>query len=783
MEQKLKESEENLKKLKKELEWKVEKRPRELKKSKDTLKKLNKLLEQEVEEMTKKLNETEEKYQTSYEYSKDGISLIDTYNANESRIMDLKNRKSGIEILDVIPWGTHLCLFYEKKEDLFEILIPYFKAGLENNEYCIWVTSEPLNQKDVEIGISKAIPNFEQYLKRKQIEIIPYFDFYLKNNEFDLQRVLDEWIEKLKYALNEGYDGLRVTGNTAWLEKKDWKSFTDYEAEINSVIPFHKMIAICTYALEKCGPFELLDVINNHQFALIRREDKWKYFKSMEQIKAEQKLRESEEKYRLISENANDLITILNQKFEHEYINEETYLKILGYSNDDMLGKTRLDLIHPDDLKQGMKALRNGFKYGEGIAELRLKHKDGHYIWIETKGKTFIDSNGETKALTISRDISERKKIEQKLKESEEKYRNILDNIQEGYLEVDLKGNYTFVNDYHCYFFGISKDDTIGKNYAEFVDKKHKKILFEIFNKVYRREVPSARFEIEAIRYDGENRIYEGTCNLKLDYNGRRIGFYSLTRDITERKEAEKLMIEELNKLTELDRMRREFISRASHELKTPLTSIYSATQLLLELYKDQLGKNALELVEMIEKGGYRLKGLVEKLLNFSRIESERFQLYKKMENATEIIRDCISNMAYLANKRNIILNVDLPETFNIELDKLRFEQVVINLLSNAIKNTPPIGDIQISLSKQNGFMVLSVKDSGVGLTKSERGKIFKKFGKIERYGKGLDIIPEGVGLGLFISKEIVENHRGKIFVESKGRNKGANFIVKLPFK
>jgi len=153
------------------------------------------------------------------------------------------------------------------------------------------------------------------------------------------------------------------------------------------------------------------------------------------------------------------------------------------------------------------------------------------------------------------------------------------------------------------------------------------------------------------------------------------------------------------------------------------------------------------------------------------------------MENATEIIRDCISNMAYLANKRNIILNADLPETFNIELDKIRFEEVVINLLSNAIKNTPPIGDIQISLSKQNGFMVLSVKDSGVGLTRSERSKIFKKFGKIERYGKGLDIIPEGSGLGLFISKEIVENHGGKIFVESKGRNKGANFIVKLPIK
>lgn len=112
-----------------------------------------------------------------------------------------------------------------------------------------------------------------------------------------------------------------------------------------------------------------------------------------------------------------------------------------------------------------------------------------------------------------------------------------------------------------------------------------------------------------------------------------------------------------------------------------------------------------------------------------------------------------------------------------------RFRFLLLGYIEGANGAFLMYGDIKISLSKQNEFMVLSVKDSGVGLTRSERNKIFKKFGKIERYGKGLDIIPEGVGLGLFISKEIVENHGGKIFVESKGRNKGANFIVKLPIK
>jgi len=133
---------------------------------------------------------------------------------------------------------------------------------------------------------------------------------------------------------------------------------------------------------------------------------------------AEQKLKESEEKYRLISENANDLIAILNSKFEHEYINEKAYQKILGYSNEDILGKTRHDMIHPADTKQAFKVLKDGFKKGEGTGELRLQHKNGNYIWIETKGRTFKSSDGLLKAITVSRDITERKRSEQLLRET-----------------------------------------------------------------------------------------------------------------------------------------------------------------------------------------------------------------------------------------------------------------------------------------------------------------------------------------------------------------------------
>ena len=109
-------------------------------------------------------------------------------------------------------------------QDLVDVLVPYFIAGLENNEFCMWVTSDPLSKEEAEKAIRKAVPNFDRYLKRGQIEIVPHTEWYLKDGDFNLQRVLNAWIDKLNQALANGYDGIRVTGNTAWLEKNNWRT-------------------------------------------------------------------------------------------------------------------------------------------------------------------------------------------------------------------------------------------------------------------------------------------------------------------------------------------------------------------------------------------------------------------------------------------------------------------------------------------------------------------------------------------------------------------------------
>ena len=168
-----------------------------------------------------------------------------------------------------------MCQFYRRKEGLLELLVPYFRAGLESNEYCMWVTSEPLDEESAREAMRLAMPRSDRYLEKGQMEIIPHDRWYLRNGVFDLQMVLHGWIDKLNHALEEGYDGLRVSGNTSWLESKDWESFSEYEAVVNDGIGDCRMIAICSYRLDEFLVPKLIGVLDNHQGALFRRPHEW----------------------------------------------------------------------------------------------------------------------------------------------------------------------------------------------------------------------------------------------------------------------------------------------------------------------------------------------------------------------------------------------------------------------------------------------------------------------------------------------------------------------------
>ncbi|RJR50327.1 MAG: hypothetical protein C4576_05760 [Desulfobacteraceae bacterium] len=185
-------------------------------------------------------------------------------------------RNSGIALVGDIPWGSHFCQFYKTKKDLLDILIPYFRAGLENRELCVLVTSDFFGTEETLAALKKGVPGFSEYQAKKQFEIFPYTDWYLKGGKFDLRRTLDMWMEKHDEALARGFDGMRVSGNSHWIgHRKDWDDFACYEAEINDVICGTKLLVLCTYSLKKCGVVEIMDVIKNHEFALAMNQGVW----------------------------------------------------------------------------------------------------------------------------------------------------------------------------------------------------------------------------------------------------------------------------------------------------------------------------------------------------------------------------------------------------------------------------------------------------------------------------------------------------------------------------
>lgn len=184
-------------------------------------------------------------------------------------------RNTGVDVIGDMPWGTHFCMFYDTKVDLLETAVPYCRAGLQSEEFCLWVVAPPVTEEDALQALQQAVPDFTRHLLGNSIEIVAARDWYLQDGTFDLKKVIAGWNEKLARASAKGYAGVRVTGDTAWLEKKHWNDFCEYEDALNGSIANQRLSVLCTYPLAACGAVEILDVVGTHQFAVTRRRGSW----------------------------------------------------------------------------------------------------------------------------------------------------------------------------------------------------------------------------------------------------------------------------------------------------------------------------------------------------------------------------------------------------------------------------------------------------------------------------------------------------------------------------
>jgi DNA-binding CsgD family transcriptional regulator len=200
-----------------------------------------------------------------------------------------------------MPWGTHICIFYETKEDLLDTNASYFKAGLENNEFCVWAFADPVTEENAKNSLRRVVADFDRRLAAGQIEVLPGYEWYLKGDQFDLKRITGGWSDKLRGALSNGYDGMRVSGNAFWMETNHWKEFCEYEHELDESLVGQKMIAMCTYSLRASRAVDLLDVTRAHQFSVARRNGQWEFLETPELKQAKREIEKLHDAMDLLS--------------------------------------------------------------------------------------------------------------------------------------------------------------------------------------------------------------------------------------------------------------------------------------------------------------------------------------------------------------------------------------------------------------------------------------------------------------------------------------------------
>ncbi|AWI04263.1 hypothetical protein B9W14_07035 [Clostridium drakei] len=190
-------------------------------------------------------------------------------------------RESGIKGLGKISWSTHMCMFYLSRDDFSDILVNYIKAGLENDELCIWVYSGI--DKNVIIKIlKKSINNIEQYIMKHQLLLIPYIDWYINDDNFHRKKVTNRWLKYIELAKTKGFVGVKAIGDIGWIDKNLWFNFSDCETHLNNIIDNFPFTIICLYNLLKCTSFQIADVIRNHKYTLIKSESEWSVLKNSE---------------------------------------------------------------------------------------------------------------------------------------------------------------------------------------------------------------------------------------------------------------------------------------------------------------------------------------------------------------------------------------------------------------------------------------------------------------------------------------------------------------------
>jgi len=571
--------------------------------------------------------------------------------------------------------------------------------------------------------------------------------------------------------------------NSAEQSKGLFKKLDAFSTRINEILTQRE---ICTN--------ELLETVDNHFLErdyipiYINNEYRghlWKYTDVTQRIQSKTLLEQSEERNRLIMNSALNAIINIDTKGKITFWNSQAE-NIFGWKRNEVIGKLLSETIIPNQHKSGHD---NGMKHylntGEGPAlnkqlELPAINKQGIEFPVEISIIP-IKQNDELFFCSFIQDISKRKTAEDNLKFQEEKYRNIIANMNLGLIEVDNDEIIQFANQSFANVSGYELDEIIGKNPASLFTQGDN---YELLKKQIelRKQGISNMYELLVKNKRGELRWWTISAAPNYDDKGKLIGSIGIHLDITEQKQLEIDLEREKVKAEEASKAKEAFLANMSHEIRTPLNAIIG---FLRELNKQELTDLQKEYIENSSIASKHLLSIINNILDISKIEAGEMSLEKEDFILENSINNVITVLHPKANQKGIklISNCNSSISKVLKGDALRIEQILFNLVGNSLKFTQK-GEISINCKLINDYpnyqdISISISDTGIGMDKEFMNSIFRKFSQ-----EDLEVTRKfgGTGLGMAITKELVQLMKGRIEIESE-KNVGTTIHIFLNFK
>ncbi|MFC2154512.1 PAS domain S-box protein [Candidatus Altiarchaeota archaeon] len=485
-----------------------------------------------------------------------------------------------------------------------------------------------------------------------------------------------------------------------------------------------------------------------------------------ERKRAEKALRESEERYSTLVEEGHDGIVIIQDGL-FRFVNKK-FARMIGYKKKELVGKKFESILAHDQRKEVLRRYKKRIsgKKVPRIYEAKLLTKKREEFPIELNAGTIVYDN-KLSDLVFIRNISKRKKAEEALRESEEHYRALVEASPDAIFVFNPGGKLIYASPSCKAVTGYAPKDFLkSKNILErWIFPEDYENLMHTFQKSLKGKA-ERNFEFRA-KKKGESDIWVSSSWEPI-YGASEdlVGVLVIQRDITDRKMAEELCMLQIEELKKIDKMKDEFLSIASHELKTPLIPIEGYLELLAEGRFGHLTKKQIQIIEKIRGKEAQLKLLINDLLDLNKLQSGKMVFDMKGADINSLIKETITEQKFIAQEKDIKIIVkekmSLP---TVRGDRMRLGQVLSNLISNAIKFSAAGAEVIVKAKKEDSVILISVSDQGIGIPPENLENIFDVFYQVD---SSTSRKYPGTGLGLSICKKIIEHHGGRIWVDSK---------------